>query len=339
MIARKPQTAAPVALRPLCQNDLPRVRRWRTDPQAARFCGWDRPEFAHPSCVDGLYLPAIMDPEGADAWHFVIESDDGPIGLVSYDRVDRYNASARVSILIGERNAWGRGLGAETLRRVLALLFGPGGFRRVWTEVNAQNERALRCFARCGFREEGRQREAELFEGHWTDTITLSLLVNEWERRMQPTEYETTPLREDEREWFAARSHDAGCDPFETNAALSADEIIVWRLDGCPAGVASLEWRAREVEIHILGVDPAFRRRGLATRMLQSVRDMAERKGIRRIRLLTSNDNLAALILYQRTGFRILTVYTGRPERRRGYVRMGHNGIPVRDDIDMVWDF
>lgn len=150
---------------------------------------------------------------------------------------------------------------------------------------------------------------------------------------------EGTPPRPEEIPWLEEIGWAAGCDPEETRYFIRHDDVRVWRRGGVPAGCVMLEWRAREVSLDILGVDPACRRQGLAGRMMRAVRDEALRRGIHRLRLVTSNDNGPALMFYQRLGLRIVAVHVGRPERRRGYVRPGHSGIPVRDDIEMVWDF
>lgn len=131
----------------------------------------------------------------------------------------------------------------------------------------------------------------------------------------------------------------AGCDPEETRYFLRHDDVRIWRKGDAPAGCVMLAWRAREVSVDILAVDPGHRRQGIAGLMMGAVRDEALRRGIHRLRLVTSNDNGPALMMYQRLGLRIVTVHVGRPERRRGYVRPGYAGIPVRDDIEMVWDF
>lgn len=42
------------------------------------------------------------------------------------------------------------------------------------------NARALACYRRCGFIEEGRMREARYFEGAYHDRMIMSVLRDEW---------------------------------------------------------------------------------------------------------------------------------------------------------------
>ena len=42
--------------------------------------------------------------------------------------------------------------------------------------VLAYNERAIRCYRRCGFVEEGRERQAVLVDGSWHDDVVMGIL-------------------------------------------------------------------------------------------------------------------------------------------------------------------
>jgi ribosomal protein S18 acetylase RimI-like enzyme len=155
---------------------------------------------------------------------------------------------------------------------------------------------------------------------------------------MSGEDWTRTGLRPEETGWFDALADAAQCEPDEIEAARMKAEVHVWRQGDTPAGFAALFWRADHVEVNILGVDAAFRRRGLATRILNEVRDWARARGLPQVRLYTTNDNTGALRLYQRLGFRIVSVALGEVERTLGYRRIGHDGIPVRDLFLLSWD-
>ena len=42
------------------------------------------------------------------------------------------------------------------------------------------NERALKCYKKCGFKETGRIRESKFINGKYYDTITMDILENEF---------------------------------------------------------------------------------------------------------------------------------------------------------------
>ncbi|WP_372444787.1 GNAT family N-acetyltransferase [Crossiella equi] len=71
----------------------------------------------------------------------------------------------------------GRGHGPEATRLRLAHAFDRVGLHRVDLEVFAYNERAIRAYAKCGFTEEGRKREALRWDGAWHDVVLMSALA------------------------------------------------------------------------------------------------------------------------------------------------------------------
>jgi RimJ/RimL family protein N-acetyltransferase len=86
-------------------------------------------------------------------------------------------------ITIGERDAWGRGLGTEATEMMLEHAFERLGLHRVGLSVFSYNLRAIRAYEKAGFRIEGRQREAILRDGRYWDEIQMGVLVDEWVER------------------------------------------------------------------------------------------------------------------------------------------------------------
>jgi ribosomal protein S18 acetylase RimI-like enzyme len=77
--------------------------------------------------------------------------------------------------------------------------------------------------------------------------------------------------------------------------------------DGQPAGfVSGVEMthpdKGTEMFLYELGVDEAFRRRGIATALVTTLRDLAVARGCYGMWVLTDHDNEAALATYRRAG-------------------------------------
>jgi ribosomal protein S18 acetylase RimI-like enzyme len=62
-----------------------------------------------------------------------------------------------------------------------------------------------------------------------------------------------------------------------------------------------------------LGVDPAFRRRGVASALLEHVAQAAAMKGLSGVSLNSAETNEAAVALYRRLGFEVADVAPARP--------------------------
>ncbi len=109
-----------------------------------------------------------------------------------------------------------------------------------------------------------------------------------------------------------------------------------------PVGVASFaveeDWGA--LVLVMLNVLPDFQGRGAGRSLLDAVRARACERGLARMLVATTNDDLPALSLYQRYGFCIVEVVPGRVAedhaaegRTDGGALRGFAAIPVRDEV------
>lgn len=81
--------------------------------------------------------------------------------------------------------------------------------------------------------------------------------------------------------------------------------------------IAQIEIERRMMFGHILTVNvaPAYRRKGIAQRLLAEIESMLREKGVKECRLEVREDNVAALNLYQKLGYKLvskLEEYYGR---------------------------
>jgi ribosomal protein S18 acetylase RimI-like enzyme len=104
------------------------------------------------------------------------------------------------------------------------------------------------------------------------------------------------------------------------------------------AAVFAVEEAWSALVLVMLNVLPGFQGRGGGRSLLDALRQEARQRGLDRILVVTTNDDLPALALYQRYGFRIAEIVVGRVATdhaagRDGQVLAGFAGIPVRDEI------
>jgi ribosomal protein S18 acetylase RimI-like enzyme len=96
-------------------------------------------------------------------------------------------------------------------------------------------------------------------------------------------------------------------DPADPEERLNWDFTIIAEDEGQLSGVAAAQHVAwnRRVTLWHLYVMPAFRRRGVGTRLLSAVDEFAVGAGARCIWLETQNVNVPAIRFYRRAGFRL----------------------------------
>ena len=89
-----------------------------------------------------------------------------------------------------------------------------------------------------------------------------------------------------------------------------------------------------------MAVSADRRRRGIGGRLVDVVASAARRRGAGELWLVTTNDNLDALRLYQRHGFRLSALHAGAVDRARitkpTIPLLGRHGIPIHDELVLV---
>ena len=89
------------------------------------------------------------------------------------------------------------------------------------------------------------------------------------------------------------------------------------------------------VMLHVL---PAHQGRGGGRSLVEAVCEGARERGMARVIVATTNDDLPALSLYQRCGFRITEIVPGRVAEDHARELSGFAGIPVRDEVRLeLW--
>jgi RimJ/RimL family protein N-acetyltransferase len=101
------------------------------------------------------------------------------IGCVSLKRVKPEDRNADFGIAMS-RERWDQRYGRDATLTLLRFAFGAMNLHRVSLVVRDENERARRMYRACGFREEGRLREARFRDGIYHDEIVMGILRHEF---------------------------------------------------------------------------------------------------------------------------------------------------------------
>ena len=101
----------------------------------------------------------------------------GTVGLESINRIDR---SAILGIFIGDKEYRGNGYGTEAIKLILDYGFNYMNLNSIKLHLMSFNQRALKCYEKCGFKECGRYRENRFVNGKYYDTICMDILKKEF---------------------------------------------------------------------------------------------------------------------------------------------------------------
>ena len=157
-----------VTLRPVEERDYPLIHAWQNDPEVWWLMDYESPF----SLADIAESEKRATEEG---FPFIIESEGRPIGRIGINNVRRRDRICALYVFIGERSAWGKGLGTDAIDTLLSYAFSRFDLHQVELWSLADNERALRAYAHSGFREEARLAERSWKDGRWVDRVLMSV--------------------------------------------------------------------------------------------------------------------------------------------------------------------
>jgi len=183
-VERKSLIGERVLLRPFCRDDLPYIQKWSNDAELRRLIG----EVAPMSQADTerWFREFVADEE--QVWFaIVLKKDEHVIGEAGLLRMFRPWRSTDMTIIIGEKDEWGKGYGTEVGHLLLDYAFGLLGFHRISIGVVGFNKRALRFWESLGFKKEGVERDAHYYDNEYSDGIMMSILENEFRKSTEDT--------------------------------------------------------------------------------------------------------------------------------------------------------
>ena len=154
---------------------------WQTDPELARLDA--APLLTMPfsrylsDYVSELHYPVLT------RHRFAIDTLDGKhIGNCTYYGINEANGEAELGIMIGERNWWGKGYGADAVNALLSHIFHRTNLKRIYLKTLDSNARAQKCFQKCGFTPYGHSVKdgfsfvlMEINRKHWEERQANSL--------------------------------------------------------------------------------------------------------------------------------------------------------------------
>lgn len=161
-------------IRELEWKDKYLLSKWLSDPEILQYYeGRDNP-------FDVKKVEQKFFEAEADATRCIIEFDEGPIGYVQFYEVDEderqtYGYSDSIETLygmdqfIGESAYWNKGVGTQIVRAMVAYLIQEIGADRIVMDPQTWNERAIRCYEKCGFEKVKLLPKNELHEGEYRD--------------------------------------------------------------------------------------------------------------------------------------------------------------------------
>ncbi len=168
---------ARVTLRPPRSADIEDRLRLGRDPQIVRMFGGGATDLT-PLTIDEIEREHARLAPPNHGW--IIEHEGRAVGVARLHAIDPRDQRARFAVGIHDPELLGQGLGTAVTQLVLAHAFETLALHRVDLRVLTYNERAIRCYVKCGFRHEGVERESALVDGERFDDAMMAILRPDW---------------------------------------------------------------------------------------------------------------------------------------------------------------
>ena len=176
-VKKKSLVGERIFLRPFSVDDLPYIQKWSNDAELRRLIG----EVAPMSKADTEKWYGELLADRNRVWFaIVLKKGDRVIGEAGLLRMFRPWRNTDMTIIIGEKDEWGKGYGTEVGHLLLHYAFRQLGFHRISIGVVGFNKRALKFWESLGFKKEGIERESYYYDNEYSDGIMMSILEDEY---------------------------------------------------------------------------------------------------------------------------------------------------------------
>jgi ribosomal protein S18 acetylase RimI-like enzyme len=99
-----------------------------------------------------------------------------------------------------------------------------------------------------------------------------------------------------------------------------------------------LTWHRHADDIEVISLDSFAENNGVGTALLEEMARRARQDGVRRLWLVTTNDNIRAIRFYQRRGWSLCALHRdaiANSRRLKPEIPLtGDHGIPIRDELE-----
>ena len=107
-----------------------------------------------------------------------VETIDGKhIGNCTCYDIDEKKGEGQIGIMLGDRDCWNRGYGADVINTFVDYIFRNSSLNRLYLKTLDWNLRAQKCFTKCGFTPCG------LMNRDSYNFILMELIRDQWEKR------------------------------------------------------------------------------------------------------------------------------------------------------------
>lgn len=151
--------------------------RWLNDPEVGRYL---ETRFK-PNSPDRIaaYVREVEEKSDQVFMAIIVKRGKQHIGNIKIGPINWYHRLSDVSILIGEKDYWGKGYGTEAIQLIVGYAFNVLNLHKLSAGAYAGNIGSIRAFEKANFLREGLRKKHRFQEGAYVDEVLLGIVRRE----------------------------------------------------------------------------------------------------------------------------------------------------------------
>ncbi len=160
------------------EEEIQKFSEWMNDFQVTDYIGRTSQITTYAS--EKEYLENTEKDNEKRTFNIVNLEDDKLVGTVGLEHINWIERSAVLGIFIGDDDFRSNGYGTEAIRLLLEYGFKYLNLHSIRLDLLSVNERAHKCYLKCGFKDTGCSREEIFLNGKYYDKLHMDILENEF---------------------------------------------------------------------------------------------------------------------------------------------------------------
>lgn len=160
------------------EEEIKKFTEWMNDFQITDYTGRSSQITTYAS--EKEYLENAEKDSENRTFNIINLEDNNLIGTVGLEYINWIERSAVLGIFIGEKDFRSNGYGTEAIQLLLEYGFKYLNLHSIRLDLISVNERAHKCYLKCGFKDTGCSREEIFLNGKYYDKLHMDILENEF---------------------------------------------------------------------------------------------------------------------------------------------------------------
>lgn len=160
------------------EEEIEKFTEWMNDFQVTDYIG--RTSQITTYANEKEYLESVEKNTEKRTFNIINLEDDKLVGTVTLEHINWIERSAVLGIFIGDKDFRSNGYGTEAIRLLLEYGFKYLNLHSIRLDLLSINERAHKCYLKCGFKDTGCSREEIFLNGKYYDKLHMDILESEF---------------------------------------------------------------------------------------------------------------------------------------------------------------